>query len=250
MKNYAFIGLGSLGMCMLESISEVTDQIIVIDKDSQLIDRIKDLVKTAYVADVLDEDALTKILPEGVDVAIIDIPSDLEASILVIHRLKQLGVPEIIVKSDTDSRNEILKLVGATRIVNADHEAAARIVPLVLASSLYNFMPIGGDLVLAEVLNPDTLVGKTLIEADLRRKAGINVIAVRKEEDSSYQDFDRDYKLKAKDHLLVAGKEKAVFAFSDLPLAPTQKQRGSTFGQVLKAMFKLSKKKKNPDNQG
>ncbi len=243
MKTYAFIGLGSLGMSMLESVAEVTDQIVAIDKDPQLIDRVKDVVKTAYVADVLDEDALAKIIPEAVDVAIIDIPSDLEASILVIHRLKKLGVPEIIVKSDTDSRNEILSLVGATRIVNADREAAARIVPLVLATSLYSFMPIGGDLVLAEVLNPEHLVGKTLIEADLRRKAGINVIAVRKEEDSSYQDFERDYRLKAQDHLLVAGKEKAVFSFSGLPLAPTQKQRGSTFGQVLKTMFRLGKKR-------
>jgi len=236
MKNYAFIGLGALGMSMLESISEVTDQIIAIDKDPQMIDRVKDMVQTAYVADVLDEDALVKILTEAVDVAIIDIPSDLEASILVIYQLKKLGVPEIIVKSDSESRNEILKLVGATRIVNADR-------PLVLATSLYNFMPIGGDLVIAEVHNPKDLVGKTIIEADLRRKMGINVIAARREGMQSYQDFDRDYRLREDDHLLVAGKEKDVFAFSDLPLAPTQKQRGSTIGGVLKTMFKMGKAK-------
>ena len=243
MRNYAFIGLGALGMSMLESISEVTDQIIAIDKDPQIIDRVKDMVQTAYVADVLDEDALVKILTEAVDVAIIDIPSDLEASILVIYQLKKLGVPEIIVKSDSESRNEILKLVGATRIVNADREAAARIAPLVLATSLYNFMPIGGDLVIAEVHNPKDLVGKTIIEADLRRKMGINVIAARREGMQSYQDFDRDYRLREDDHLLVAGKEKDVFAFSDLPLAPTQKQRGSTIGGVLKTMFKMGKAK-------
>jgi trk system potassium uptake protein TrkA len=161
----------------------------------------------------------------------------------VIYQLKKLGVPEIIVKSDSESRNEILKLVGATRIVNADREAAARIAPLVLATSLYNFMPIGGDLVIAEVHNPKDLVGKTIIEADLRRKMGINVIAARREGMQSYQDFDRDYRLREDDHLLVAGKEKDVFAFSDLPLAPTQKQRGSTIGGVLKTMFKMGKAK-------
>ena len=243
MRHYAFIGLGPLAMSMLEKISQVTDQIIVIDKDPTLIDRVKDMVKTAYVADVLDEEALEKILPEAVDVAVVDFSTNIEAAILVTHRLKKLGVKEIIVKSESDERSEVLKVVGATRVVNSDREAAARIVPLILSASLYNFVPIGGDLVMAEVHIPHTLAGKTLIEADLRRKNGVNVVAIRSDNSSAYRNFDRDYKLAADDLLLVAGNEKDVFAFSGVPLVPTVKQKTSTITTILKSIVGNGRKK-------
>jgi trk system potassium uptake protein TrkA len=243
MKNYAFIGLGPLAMSMLERIAQVTDRIVVVDRDSQLIDRVKELVKTAYVADILDEEALRKILPEAIDVAIIDVSSDIEAEILVTHWLKKIGVKEIIVKSSSDERSEILKIVGATRVVNSDREAAARIVPLVLSSALYNFMPIGGDLVMAEVRVPKEVVGNSLIEADLRRKHGINVVAVRSENSTNYRDFDRDYKLKADDYLLVAAKEADIFEFSEIPISRAQANVTKGKSSNITAFFKSITKK-------
>jgi trk system potassium uptake protein len=238
MRQYAFIGLGTLAMSMLEKVSEVTDQIIVIDKDPALIDRVKDLVKTAFVADVLDEEAFGKILPDVVDVALVDLAPDIEASLLVTHRLKKLGVEEIIVKADSDEKAELLSLLGATRIINSDREAAARIVPLILSTMLYNFLPIGGELVMAEVEVPHSLVGKTLIEADLRQRQGVNVIAIRSENSSSYRNFDREYRLAKDDFLLLVGLEKDVFTFSGLPLSIAASRRTSTLSSILKPSVK------------
>lgn len=244
MRNYAFIGLGSLGMSMLESVAETTDRIVVIDRDPVLIDRVKDMVKTAYVADVLDSEALERILPEAVDVAIVDLASNIEAALLATHRLKKLGVKEIIVKSESDERSEVLKLVGATRVVNSDREAAARITPLILSASLYNFMPIGGDLVMAEVRTPSAYVGKTLLEADLRRQRGINVVAVRAENSESFKNIDRDYRLLDQDHLLVAGKEDDVFAFSDVKGMSEGTGKPKAIATIFKTLFKSLKPRK------
>lgn len=238
MRQYAFLGLGTLAMSMLESISRVTDHIVVIDKDPELIERVKDMVKTAYVADAMGEGTLARILSEAVDVAVVDMGDNLEASILVTHCLKKLGVPEIIVRTEYDERSEVLSIVGATRVVNTAREATARIVPLILSDALYNFMPIGGDLVMAEVRVPEQLVEKTLIEADLRRQHGVNVIAIRAEGSSVYRNAERDYRLVEHDLLLVAGNEKDVFAFSKVPLAPTQKQKSLPLSSLLKAMFR------------
>ncbi|HOV94950.1 MAG TPA: TrkA family potassium uptake protein [Spirochaetales bacterium] len=241
MRQYAFIGLGQLAMSMLERISQVTDEIIVVDKDVVLIDRVKELVKTAFVADVTDEEALQKILPEEMDVAVVDLSSDVEATLLVTHRLKKMGAHEIIVKAESDEVSEILKVVGATRIINADREAAARIVPLVLSSTLYNFIPIGGDLVMAEVIVPELFAGKTLVEADLRQKFGVNVIAIRSENSTTYRNFDRDYRLASNDLLLVAGNEADVFAFSGIPLKPTNRQKTSSLSSLFKNPLRSGK---------
>ena len=238
MRQYAFIGLGTLAMSMLEKVAEVTDQIIVIDKDPALIDRVKDLVKTAFVADVLDEEAFGKVLPDAVDVALVDLAPDIEASLLVTHRLKKLGVEEIIVKADSDEKAELLSLLGATRVINSDREAAARIVPLILSTMLYNFLPIGGELVMAEAEVPHSLVGKTLIEADLRQRQGVNVVAIRSENSSSYRNFDREYRLAKDDFLLLVGLEKDVFAFSGLPLSIATSRRTSTLSSMLKPSAK------------
>lgn len=242
MRQYAFIGLGKLALSMLENISRVTDQIVAVDKNPALIDRVKDMVKTAFVADAMEEGALERILPEALDVAVVDMADNLEAALLVTHTLKRLGVPEIIVKTKTDESSEVLSIIGATRIVNSDREAAARIVPLILSTSLYNFIPIGGDLVMAEVHVPDSLQGLTIVDADLRRKFGVNVVAIHDENSTAYRNSDRDYKLTGSDLLLVAGTEKDVFAFSGVPLAPTQKQKTSTIASIIRTVFKPRRK--------
>jgi len=242
MRQYAFIGLGAFGMSMLERISELTDQIIVIDHDPVLIDRVKDMVKTAYVADVLDEEALKRILPDAIDVAIIDLASNIEAALLATHRLKKLGVKEIVVKSESDERSEVLMLVGATRVVNADREAAARIVPLVLSSSLYNFTPIGGDLVMAEVHVSPKLAGKTLVEADMRKTYGVNVVAIRSGNSQNYGNPEREYRLKSDDFLLVAGKESDVFEFSGIEGNFSNSRKIPAISTIFKNVFRISKK--------
>lgn len=129
MRQYAFIGLGSFAFSMIETIAPLTDQIIAIDTDANKIERIKDKADAAYTVEIIDEAALRKILPEGVDVAVVDLTGDIESEIMVIHYLQKLGVEEIIAKSDSEAHSEILGIVGATRIVNADREAAARIAP-------------------------------------------------------------------------------------------------------------------------
>lgn len=241
MKDYAFVGIGNFAMGMLENIAKFTDRIVAIDADPKVIERVKDLVKTAFVADARDEDALDRILPERLDVAIVDMGDNFEAALLVTHALHKRGVPEIVVKAESDERGEVLTLVGATRVVNSDREAAKRVVPLVLSSTMYNFLPIGGDLVMAETAIPDSLKGLTLVEADLRRKMHINVIAVRQVSSQSYRDFDRDYRLAEGDMLLIAGNEGDVFAFAGIRFAASEKT-GTRASDFFRHMLKPLRK--------
>jgi len=133
MRQYAIIGLGSFGLRMLEKLAAVADEIVVIDRDADVIERCKDLVRNAFIADASDVDAVERILPEGLDVAVVDVGDNIEAAILVTSSLKKLGVGEIIVKASSDQRGEILELVGATQVVYPDREAAAQIVPMLVS---------------------------------------------------------------------------------------------------------------------
>ena len=86
--------------------------------------------------------------------------------------LKKMGIREIIAKAQTDEHGEILKMVGATDVIFPDQEAAKRLTPMLASSVLFNFMPISKNLSLAEVRVNADCVGKTLLEANLRRSYG------------------------------------------------------------------------------
>ncbi len=239
MRQFALIGLGRFSTSVLMQLAETTDEIVVVDRDPVAVEKIKDSARNAYIVSAYDEATLSGVLPDNLDVAIVDLVDNLEATLLVTHTLKKIGVPEIIVKTDSDERSEILKIIGATRIVQSDREAAARIVPLLFSSSLYNFIPLGSNLVMAEVAMPEKYIGMTLVQADLRKRHGINVIAIRHENSNEYLYFDAAYALQGDDILLLSGPEKEVISFSGLAdrrEAPEsgQEKSGERFKRMLK----------------
>lgn len=247
MRQYAIIGLGSFGQRCLEKLSDVTDQIIIVDKDKDLVEANKDLAARAFITDVLNLEALAKIVPEGIDVAIVDVGSNLEVAILVTNSLKKLNVRQIIVRSDSDEHGEILGMVGATRIVYPAREAADKVVPMLVSQTLFNFMAISPSLVIAELKVPERYVGMTLVEANFRQAKGINVVAIRKEDNDEYRYFEPKYRLKDSDVLLCAATEDDMTAFTGARIAA----RHNVIADMLKGIFgnRKSQKPKNGEAQ-
>jgi trk system potassium uptake protein TrkA len=214
MKQFAIIGLSKFSQRMLEELADTGCEIILIDKDRQRVDQYKDRAAAAYVADALNEDVLEKLVPKGIDAAIVD-PGDLtEVSILVTHYLKKMGVREIIAKADNDEHEEILKLVGATRVVRPNTEAARRIAPFLVSSLVFSYLPISKELVIAEVKIPEQFYGKSLVEIDLRKQYRLNVIAYRKLDQEEYAFYSPEYRLQSDDMLLVGGNQEDVARFT------------------------------------
>ena len=233
MKQFAIIGLSKFGQRMLEELSDTGCEIILIDKDRQRVDQFKDRVAAVYVADALNEDVLEKLVPRGIDAAIVD-PGDLtEVSILVTHYLKKMGIREIIAKADSDEQEEILKLVGATRVVRPNTEAARRIAPFLVSSLVFSYLPISKDLVIAEVKVPEQFYGKSLIEVDLRKQYRLNVIAYRKLNQEDYAFYAPEYRLQADDLLLLAGNEEDVARFTQERLPSAGKGLVGLFKKLL-----------------
>jgi trk system potassium uptake protein len=214
MKQFVIIGIGAFGCRVLNELKDMGSEIIIIDNDPDVIDKFKDRVNGAFIADASEEDVLKKIIPSNVDGVILDLPSNLDSSILAISYLKKLGVSNIIVKSDSDKHGEILKTVGATTIIYPDLEAAKQITPILVSDTLFNFTPISSGLVMAEIIVPKQYIGKTLIESNLRYKEGINIVAIKKDFSSEYSFFVPDYVLKEEDILLSVGEESNIRRFS------------------------------------
>jgi trk system potassium uptake protein TrkA len=216
MKQIAILGLGHFGKSILNELLELKADVFIIDKDRDVIDAYKDAPVSAVALDIMTVETLRKILPETIDVVIIDLGGKIEASVLAASYCSKLKIKSIIAKAETVSHGEILELVGATKVVFPDKEAAKRITPLLFSETILSYLPVSGSLAIAEFEIPEVFFGKSLIEAELRKKYQLNLLSIR-QAGGEYVVCDPRYIFKAGDVGLFYGSDEALreFAGSD-----------------------------------
>ena len=143
---FAVFGLGAFGSEICRSLSERGARVIAIDNQPRLIERIKEDVTQALLLDSTDEEALSGAPLEDIDVAVVAIGDDIEASILTTALLKSMGIPFIRARAVTDIHLKVLKQVGADEVVNlaGDFLASGAAVDRFLADQLLIYMAIAG----------------------------------------------------------------------------------------------------------
>ncbi|AWG43077.1 TrkA family potassium uptake protein [Candidatus Borreliella tachyglossi] len=215
MKTFVIIGLSNLGIHLLEDLSKLDCQIIIVDTSKELVEGYDVIATESFILDQFTKNALKKIIPVDTDAVIIDFDDDLGKSALVTHYCNLLGVREIYVKTEDRDDAEILKTLGATKIIFPSKDAARRLTPLLVSPNLSTYNIIGYDIIVAETVIPKEYVGKTLLEADLRREKGITVIAVRNLSNSRYEFVDGDYFFLKDDKIVICGKPDSIENFTN-----------------------------------
>ena len=124
MKSYVVIGLGRFGSELATRLYSCGEEVMAIDMDEQLIDKIADRVTRAVAADARDPDVLKKLGVENFERAVVAVGSDLAASALITMNLKALNVPYIICKAHDDTYKDILEKLGADKVIIPEREVA------------------------------------------------------------------------------------------------------------------------------
>ncbi len=213
MGTISIIGLGNFACRIIDELYALDNtEIFIADRDRQKIEQYRDKVKDSGILDVINMDVLKKILPEDTTHAIVDMGHDnVEPAILVTHYLHDMGIENIIVKSQGDANAEILKLVGATQVILPDLDAAQRVTQMLTSSSLFDFLQVSSLFLMAEVTVKPEDTGKTLLSCEFRKKYRLNVIAYRPSEGTELCLVrSPDFALIVGQHLLVAGTESDI----------------------------------------
>ncbi|MDC7224808.1 MAG: TrkA family potassium uptake protein [Spirochaetales bacterium] len=231
MKQFAIIGVDTFARSLLEELISVDCEILLIDRNREVIDFYKDDVTEAYVADVMNEETINRLIPTDIDGVIIDLGSNIEAAVLVTNYVKKMGLDNVHIKVNSDRHGEILEIIGADHIIYPDREAARRLTPMLLTTTLFNFVPIGNGLVMAEVSPPDKLIENQ--NNDIRRTFGINIIAFRRAK-GEYHFYRREHVFEKDDILLVVGSEEDIVGFTNKELIASPHR----FPTLLKRLFK------------
>ena len=180
MKSYIVIGLGRFGGEMAVRLYDCGEEVLAVDTNESLIDKIADRVTRAVAADARDADILKRLGAGNFDVAVVAVGSDLAASALITMNLKTLGVPYIVCKAHDDTYREILEKLGADRVIIPEREMADQLSLGLTSAGVMEYIELSDEFGIVEMAPPQAWYGKTIRQLDLRNRYGLNVIAMRK----------------------------------------------------------------------
>lgn len=175
----AVLGLGQFGQALALALTRDGCEVLAIDPSAKQVERIRDEVARAAVADVRDAAALRALFASPFDVVIIAIGGSLEASILATFHLLELGVREVWAEANSDEWAEVLTRVGATRILSPEREMGRRVAQQIANPNLLEFLPLTEGHGVLEIDAPSWTYGRTLAELNLRATMNLAVIAIR-----------------------------------------------------------------------
>ena len=183
MRKFAVIGLGRFGGALARNLAQRGAEVIAIDKDSRLIDGIKEEVTLAVKLDSTDEEVLKSQGVDQVDVAIVSIGGDFGASILTTALLKRLGVKTVITRASRTAshiQERILKLVGADRVVLPEVEMGEKLAQSLLLANVLDYIPISDKYSAAEIHSPQNFWGKMIGELKIRERFKVTILEIKK----------------------------------------------------------------------
>ncbi|TVR57506.1 MAG: TrkA family potassium uptake protein [Spirochaetaceae bacterium] len=177
---FAVLGLGVFGRQICETLAERGASVIAIDQDPGLVEQVKEDVTQAILVDTTDEDSLSQAALQEVDVAVVAMGDNVEASILTTALLKKQGVAYVVARAISALHARVLKQVGADEILNLETDAGTRLASRLIAPDILEQVALSSDISLAEMYVPQAVLGATLAELDLRGRYNITVISIKR----------------------------------------------------------------------
>ena len=181
-KTYAVFGLGKYGFAVARELIENGMEVIAVDTDQRTVNDAAAYLPVCKCADVTDAEVISRLGIGSIDTVIVCMASNLEASVMAVALCKEAGVKTVIAKCANEIQQKILLRVGADQVVIPENESGIRLAKNLLSSGFIDMVSLSKDVSIVEIDVKDEWCGKNLIELNLRKKYGINIVAVKKEE--------------------------------------------------------------------
>ena len=201
-KTYAVFGLGRYGSAVATELVENGMEVIAVDANERIVNAIADRLPICKCADITDPEVIRQLAISNVDVVIVSMASNLEASVMAVTLCKEVGVKTVIAKCGNEMHQKILTRVGADKVVFPEKESGIRLAKNLLSSGFVDMVSLAKNVSMIELDVKPEWIGKNLIELNLRKKYSINVVALRKGDMVSV-DIDPHAALQESDELIV-----------------------------------------------
>ncbi len=179
-KTYAVFGLGRYGTAVARELVDNGMEVIAIDTDQRIVNDAAAYLPVCKCADATDAEVISRLGIGNIDTVIICMAGNLEASVLAVTLCKEAGVKCVIAKCANEMHQKILLRVGADQVVFPENESGIRLAKNLLSSGFIDMISLSRDVSMIEIDVRREWVGKNLIELNLRKKYGFNIVAIKK----------------------------------------------------------------------
>ncbi len=200
---YGIIGLGKFGEALALALAEGGADLIVVDQDEEKVREMREYTENAYVVQNLEKKTLQEVGLQNCDIAIVCIGEHLDTSILTTLNLVSMGIPKVIAKANGLEHGEILTKLGA-EVVFPEKDTALRLATRLETSKVLDIIQLSEKINISKLNIPEFMVGRMVVEADLRSRFGLNIIAIENQS-SVIEHIRPEYKFRSEDILYLSG---------------------------------------------
>ncbi len=181
-KTYAVFGLGRYGTAVARELVENGMEVVAVDAEQKIVNNAAAYLPVCKCADVTDSEVISRLGISNIDTLVVCMASNLEASVMAVTLCKEAGVKNVIAKCANEMQQKILLRVGADKVVFPENESGIRLAKNLLSSGFIDMISLSKDASIIEIDVRDEWCGKNLIELNLRKKYGFNIVAIKKGE--------------------------------------------------------------------
>ena len=181
-KTYAVFGLGRYGRAVARELVENGMEVVAVDAEQKIVNDAAAYLPVCKCADVTDSEVISRLGISNIDTVVVCMASNLEASVMAVTLCKEAGVKNVIAKCSNEMQQKILLRVGADKVVFPENESGIRLAKNLLSSGFIDMISLSKDVSMIEIDVRDEWRGKNLIELNLRKKYGFNIVAIKKGE--------------------------------------------------------------------
>lgn len=179
-RTYAVFGLGRYGIAVARELCASGAEVIAVDIDEARVNIAAANIPLCKCADITDPEVIKQLGIANIDVVVIAMAGNLEASVMAVTLCKEVGVGQVVAKCASEMHQKILERVGADMVVFPEQEGGVRLAKNLLSSGFVDMITLSEDFSMIELEVRREWIGKSLMELNLRKKYGINVVALKK----------------------------------------------------------------------
>ncbi len=209
MKSVLLIGLGRFGRHIAMKLNDFNCQVMAVDNDEERVNTSLSFVTNAQIGDSTSEEFLATLGVRDYDVCIVTIGDDFQSSLETASLLKELGAKKVIARASKGAQEKFLLRNGADEVVYPEKQLAAWTAIRCTSDHILDYIQLDGESSIYELTIPDEWHGRTIVQLDIRKKFGINILGIR-EKGRLNMDVAPDTMLSREKSILVLGRQKAI----------------------------------------
>ena len=214
MISVLLIGMGKFGRTLGEQLLDMGDEVMIVDKNEDIINKLAPRYTNALIADCMSLDNLETMDIPSFDACVVAIGEDFQASLEITSNLKDCGAKRIVSRATTAIQRKFLMRVGADEVIYPDMDIAEKLAVRLNSDNVINFVDLDAEYAIFEIELPKKWLKKTLVEVNPRVNYGMNILTIKNSGEIIYS-ITGDYTFREGDQLLVFGDTERILAFTN-----------------------------------